>query len=124
MQTDHAGDAILESHRRGNRSEAEEGGVKARVFFAWYDLWIGAFVDRKKRTVYICLIPTIVIKLTFWGSKCYVLLKRGYFYRPGCSGYTMNISEAGRFTFEQAFYQKDPYGEEPVTMEHVSHHLK
>lgn len=31
-------------------------------FFAWYDLWVGVFVDSKKRIVYICPLPCCVIK--------------------------------------------------------------
>lgn len=38
---------------------------KISVFFAWYDFWIGWFYDRVHYTLYICLIPTIVIKITF-----------------------------------------------------------
>lgn len=34
-----------------------------RVFFAWYDAWIGLYYDRKKRTLYICLLPMIVIEI-------------------------------------------------------------
>jgi len=37
--------------------------VKVSVFFRWYDLWIGAFIDRKNRTVYICPIPMFGIKV-------------------------------------------------------------
>lgn len=32
-----------------------------RIFWAWYDLWIGAYWDRKARILYICPIPTLVI---------------------------------------------------------------
>jgi len=28
-----------------------------KLFFAWYDFWIGVFVDRKKKLVYVCPIP-------------------------------------------------------------------
>jgi hypothetical protein len=38
--------------------------VKIQVKFAWYDLWIGAYVDRANRTIYICPIPTLLIKVT------------------------------------------------------------
>jgi hypothetical protein len=37
--------------------------MKASLFFAWYDLWIGAYYDRKNCTLYICPLPMIVIKL-------------------------------------------------------------
>jgi hypothetical protein len=33
------------------------------VFFAWYDFWIGLFYDQKKRTLYVCLLPMVVIKI-------------------------------------------------------------
>lgn len=38
--------------------------VKIKVFWAWYDLWIGAFWDRKAKTPYICPVPTVVIALS------------------------------------------------------------
>lgn len=36
--------------------------MKLSVFFAWYDAWIGVFVDTKKRAVYVCPIPCVVFK--------------------------------------------------------------
>lgn len=32
-------------------------------FFRWYDLWIGAFIDTKKRAIYICPVPMFGIKI-------------------------------------------------------------
>ncbi len=37
--------------------------MKVKIFFAWYDLWIGVYIDRSNQAVYICLFPTIVIKV-------------------------------------------------------------
>lgn len=37
--------------------------MKVRVFFAWYDLWVGIFVDRPKRRVYLCPLPCCVIQI-------------------------------------------------------------
>lgn len=37
--------------------------MKVSAFFAWYDFWVGAFYDRKKRALYICPLPMLVIKL-------------------------------------------------------------
>lgn len=39
--------------------------MKISAFFAWYDIWIGVFIDAKKRAVYVCPIPCCVIKLEF-----------------------------------------------------------
>lgn len=30
------------------------------IRFAWYDLWVGAFWDRKERVLYVCLMPTLL----------------------------------------------------------------
>ncbi len=37
--------------------------MKLSIFFAWYDLWIGAYFDRDRRTAYVCLIPCVVLKI-------------------------------------------------------------
>jgi hypothetical protein len=37
--------------------------TRIRVFFAWYDLWVGVFIDRPKRVVYICPLPCLVIRI-------------------------------------------------------------
>lgn len=34
-----------------------------KVSFAWYDLWMGVYWDRRERALYICPLPTIVIRL-------------------------------------------------------------
>lgn len=31
-----------------------------RVAFKWYDLWVGAFWDRRARVLYVCPLPCIV----------------------------------------------------------------
>lgn len=36
--------------------------MKVSVFFAWFDCWIGAYYDRKHRTLYVCPLPCIVFK--------------------------------------------------------------
>lgn len=37
--------------------------MKFSLFFAWYDFWIGWFYDIKKKVLYICPLPMIVIKI-------------------------------------------------------------
>jgi hypothetical protein len=39
--------------------------MKIRLFFAWYDLWMGFFWQKKTRTLYFILIPTIVLSVQF-----------------------------------------------------------
>jgi predicted RNA-binding Zn-ribbon protein involved in translation (DUF1610 family) len=96
--------------------------MKIKLMFAWYDFWIGAFWDAKKRNLYIFPVPMCGIRITIWGRRCYVLRKRGLFYRPKACGYTDRVEEAGRYTFDEAKaheYLRD----EPVTMHHVSHFI-
>lgn len=33
------------------------GRTIVRMEFAWYDLWIGAFIDVRGRQAYVCLVP-------------------------------------------------------------------
>jgi len=35
--------------------------MKLRLFFAWYDLWVGAYWDRKARVLYVCPLPCVVL---------------------------------------------------------------
>lgn len=36
---------------------------KFKFSFAWYDLWIGFFVDTNKKRLYICPFPTMLITI-------------------------------------------------------------
>ena len=33
--------------------------MRVRPIFAWYDLWVGLFVDLKKKRVYFFPVPTL-----------------------------------------------------------------
>lgn len=33
--------------------------MRVRPIFAWYDLWIGVFIDRPKKRVYLFPVPMI-----------------------------------------------------------------
>lgn len=35
--------------------------------FAWYDLWVGVFVDRAKRHIYVFPIPMVGLRIS-WGG--------------------------------------------------------
>lgn len=37
---------------------------RARLFFAWYDLWVGFYWDRKGRVLYFCPLPCVVIAVS------------------------------------------------------------
>jgi hypothetical protein len=38
--------------------------VRLRLEWAWYDFWVGVYVDRPGRQVYICPLPTVVLRLS------------------------------------------------------------
>ncbi|MCD4705009.1 hypothetical protein K8R66_02945 [bacterium] len=38
---------------------------KFKLSFAWYDLWIGFFIDKDNHRLYICLIPTLLITINY-----------------------------------------------------------
>ncbi|MDF2485663.1 MAG: hypothetical protein K0R46_1831 [Herbinix sp.] len=46
--------------------KAWTGGVmmKIKLIVTWYDIWIGIFIDRTKKAVYIFLVPCIGIKIS------------------------------------------------------------
>ena len=35
------------------------------IDFKWFDFWVGLFVDRPAKTAYVCLLPTLPIKVWF-----------------------------------------------------------
>lgn len=42
--------------------------MRIRPIFAWYDLWIGVFIDRAKGRAYILPLPCVGIVIE-WGSR-------------------------------------------------------
>lgn len=57
----------LEDPSSQNRRLAETSVIhrfSARLFFAWYDVWIGAYWDQKNRLLYICPVPMIGVRIT------------------------------------------------------------
>src|SRR5262245_23791996 len=51
--------------RRRPRKRIRGGAVSVRIIVAWYDLWVGAYWDRKSRALYILPIPCIGIVIRF-----------------------------------------------------------
>jgi hypothetical protein len=39
--------------------------MSARFIFAWYDLWVGVFWDRKGRRLYILPLPCVGVVIEF-----------------------------------------------------------
>jgi len=39
--------------------------VKIKVFWAWFDFWVGAYYDQKKSILYVCPFPTVVVAFSF-----------------------------------------------------------
>lgn len=39
--------------------------MKVKAFWAWYDLWIGFYYDRSKRSLYFCPLPMMVFQFNF-----------------------------------------------------------
>lgn len=37
--------------------------MKVSAFFAWYDMWIGAYWDAVDRILYICPLPCVVFRI-------------------------------------------------------------
>jgi hypothetical protein len=35
--------------------------LEVSVMLRWYDIWVGVYIDHTQRTVYVCLIPCLVI---------------------------------------------------------------
>lgn len=38
---------------------------KFKLSFAWYDFWIGFYIDRDNKKLYICPIPTLLITINY-----------------------------------------------------------
>jgi len=48
-----------------------------RIFFAWYDCWIGWYFDRRTRALYICPLPMLVIQIGPPVEPCHMCCRPG-----------------------------------------------
>jgi hypothetical protein len=39
--------------------------MKIRLFFAWWDIWVGFYWDRKRKILYFCPVPCFGLKFIF-----------------------------------------------------------
>jgi hypothetical protein len=42
--------------------------MKVTAFFRWYDLWVGAYWDRKQRVLYLLPVPMFGVAIHFRGT--------------------------------------------------------
>lgn len=42
---------------------------RLKIYFAWYDLWVGMFIDRVNNRLYICPLPCLVIRVQLGSMK-------------------------------------------------------
>jgi len=43
--------------------------MKFKIFWAWFDFWVGFYYDRRKDILYVCPIPTIVLAFSLKGVE-------------------------------------------------------
>jgi hypothetical protein len=43
--------------------------MRTKIQFLWYDGWVGFFWDRRKRRLYIGILPTIILSIQFKKKK-------------------------------------------------------
>jgi hypothetical protein len=56
-------------YRESGNAGAVGRTMKIKPLFAWYDLWVGAFWDRKGRKLYILPVPCIGVVIQFGRHK-------------------------------------------------------
>jgi hypothetical protein len=39
--------------------------ARLKISFAWYDLWIGVFIDTTKQKLYFCPLPTLLFTINY-----------------------------------------------------------
>jgi hypothetical protein len=76
-----------------------------KIFFAWYDLWLGLYVDVKGKALYLCPLPCCVIKLA-WGFPGWRRLSSGVWERS--DGFQLVPAKDGNGTVWRLYIEKKP----------------
>lgn len=42
--------------------------IRIRPLFAWFDLWVGVFIDRPRHRVYVFPVPCLGVVITWVGA--------------------------------------------------------
>ncbi len=50
--------------------------MKVGISWKWFDLWVGAYWDRKARALYVCLLPTVVLSFRRSNTASVARLRR------------------------------------------------
>jgi len=45
--------------------EGTAAGLRVRLIFAWYDLWVGVYIDRPRRRVYVLPLPMVGVMVSW-----------------------------------------------------------
>lgn len=53
--------AVKEIENAGEYKNQTNGGAMIAISFNWRDLWIGVYVSKDRKTVFICPLPCVVI---------------------------------------------------------------
>ena len=81
--------------------------MKASLFFRWFDIWVGAYIDRATRTLYVCPIPTVGIRIQFGADR-----PAGPTREALLSTLAMPVEEAAELIYERSDNNED-FGTRP-----------
>jgi hypothetical protein len=86
--------------------------MKIKLYFKWFDFWVGFFYDRKKNILYIGLLPMIGIKIEF--EFHYLIIGDSSGLVMGCTYNKKDVSEESNATFKRISRCKCPVCSEDI----------